>query len=200
MFDITKNNLIYDNPSSGNPADVITVPEQTSQGIEVGFSFTATESFQFYGNASTLSSETESGVRAPFYIPEQTANLGFVWGIGDSVRIITDARYVGDRLGGIPIPSYTVVDASVRFNLGDSFGLTLKADNIFDELYATSNYYDETWLVGKPPRRASRSTSTSRPSCVGSSGPRATRTAAFARPPVFERRLEREPSPRRGTA
>ena len=38
----------------------------------------------------------------------------------------------------------------MRFDLGDSFGLTLKADNIFDELYATSNYYDETWLVGKP--------------------------------------------------
>ena len=61
LFDITKNNLIYDNPSSGNPADVITVPEQTSQGVEVGFSFTATESFQFYGNASTLSSETAYG-------------------------------------------------------------------------------------------------------------------------------------------
>ena len=33
---------------------------------------------------------------------------------------------------------------------GESFGLTLKADNLFDELYATSNYYEETWLVGKP--------------------------------------------------
>jgi iron complex outermembrane receptor protein len=150
VFDITKNNLIYDNPSSGNPADVITVPEQTSQGIEVGFTYTASASFQFYGNAATLSSETQTGERPPFYIPEQTANLGFVWGIGDSVRIITDARYVGDRFGGITIPSYTVVDASVRFGLGDSFGLTVKADNIFDELYATSNYYDETWLVGKP--------------------------------------------------
>ena len=38
----------------------------------------------------------------------------------------------------------------MRFNLGESFGLTLKADNLFDELYATSNYYEETWLVGKP--------------------------------------------------
>ena len=67
------------------------------------------------------------------------------------VRIIADARYVGDGFGSsIPIPAYTVVDASVRFDLGDSFGLTLKADNIFDELYATSNYYDETWMVGKP--------------------------------------------------
>jgi iron complex outermembrane receptor protein len=150
LFDITRNNLVYDNPSSGNPADVITVPEQTSKGIEVGFAYTASASFQFYGNAATLNSETETGARPPFYIPEQTANLGFVWGIGDSVRLITDARYVGDRFGSITIPSYTVVDASVRFDLSDSFGLTLKADNIFDELYATANYYDETWLVGRP--------------------------------------------------
>jgi iron complex outermembrane receptor protein len=150
LFDITKNNLIYDNPSSGNPADVIVVPEQTSQGIEVGFSYTVSGSLQIYGNAATLSSETQTGARPAFYIPEQTGNLGLVLSIGDSVRIITDARYVGDRFGSIPIPSYTVVDASVRFNLGDSLGLTLKADNIFDELYATSNYYDETWLVGRP--------------------------------------------------
>jgi iron complex outermembrane receptor protein len=150
LFDITKNNLIYDNPSSGNPDDVIVVPEQVSQGIEVGFTYTATQSFQFYGNAASLNAETETGARPPNYAPEQTANLGFAWGIGDSVRILADARYVGDRLGGIPIPSYTVVDASVRFDVSDSIGLTIKADNLFDELYATSNYYDETWMVGKP--------------------------------------------------
>jgi iron complex outermembrane receptor protein len=150
LFDIVKNNLIYDNPSSGNPDDVIVVPEQTSKGIEVGFSYAVSASFQVHGNASTLNSETDAGTRPPFYIPEQTANVGFVWNIGDSVRLLADARYVGDRFGAITIPSYTVVDASVRFNLGESMGLTLKADNIFDELYATSNYWDETWLVGKP--------------------------------------------------
>ena len=57
LFDITKNNLIYDDPTSGDPADVIEVEEQTSQGIEVGFTYTASASFQVYGNASTLSSE-----------------------------------------------------------------------------------------------------------------------------------------------
>src|SRR5687767_14540696 len=149
LFDITKNNLIYDDPTSGNPADVIEVEEQTSQGIEVGVTYTASAAFQVYGNASTLTSEIQGGGRPSFYIPEQTANLGFVWGVG-SVRIIADARYVGDRFGAIPIPSYTVVDASVRFDLNDNFGFTLKADNLFDELYASSNYYDETWSVGKP--------------------------------------------------
>jgi len=44
----------------------------------------------------------------------------------------------------------TAVDASVRFNVSSKLGLALKADNLFDELCATSNYYDETCMVGRP--------------------------------------------------
>jgi iron complex outermembrane receptor protein len=72
------------------------------------------------------------------------------WTIGSSFRIVADARYVGDRFGAIMMPSYTVVDASARWDLNETLGLTVKADNLFDELYATSNYYDETWLIGRP--------------------------------------------------
>ena len=64
--------------------------------------------------------------------------------------VIADARYVGDRFGGITIPSFTVVDASARFVLSESLGLTLKVDNLTDELYVSSNYYEETWIVARP--------------------------------------------------
>jgi outer membrane receptor protein involved in Fe transport len=150
LFDVARNNLIFDDPASLNPDDVILIPEITSRGIEVGFTYTASETFQFYGNAAPLNLEDETGENPGTFAPERTANLGFMWGIGDSVRVVADARYVGERFGGIPMPSYTVVDASVRFDLNDSFGFTLKADNLFDELYAASNYYEETWSVGKP--------------------------------------------------
>jgi iron complex outermembrane receptor protein len=150
VFDIVRTNTIYDDPSSGNPDDVIVIPEITSQGVELGFTYTASDSFQVYGNAAPLSLEDQAGAHPGNYAPERTANLGFMWGLGDSVRLLADARYVGERQGAIPMPSYTVVDASVRFDLNDSFGFTLKADNLFDELYASSNYYDQTWGVGKP--------------------------------------------------
>jgi iron complex outermembrane receptor protein len=150
LFDITRNNLTYDDPSSGNPADVITVPEQTSQGFEVGFTYTASSAFQVYGNASNANTAIAGAGRPPLYIPERTANVGMAWSMSDSLRLVADARYVGDRFGAIPIPSYTVVDASVRFDVNDRIGLTFRAENIFDELYAPSNYYNETWLVGKP--------------------------------------------------
>jgi iron complex outermembrane receptor protein len=152
LFDIARNNLIIDNPNSGNPNDVFVVPEQTSKGVEVGFTYTASSAFQLYGNAAVLDAETDTGA-TPTFTPEETFNLGFAWSLGDSLRVITDARYVGDRLTGYPtnpIPAYTVVDASVRWDVSDTIGLTLKADNILDELYATAAYQEDQWLVGRP--------------------------------------------------
>lgn len=149
LFDIVKNNLVEDNPNSLNPNDIIVVPEQTSQGIEVGFTYTASEMLQLYGNAAVLNAETSTGTRATD-VPEQTYNLGVAWNLGGDVRVLADARYVGDRFSlANPVPAYTVVDASVRWGATDDVALTFKVDNLFDELYA-SGAYSGSWLVGKP--------------------------------------------------
>ncbi|HEX5047334.1 MAG TPA: TonB-dependent receptor [Gammaproteobacteria bacterium] len=155
LFDITKNNLTYDDPTSADPADVLVIPEQTSQGIELGFTYAATSTFQVYGNVVSLNAETDTGERPPTYVPEETYNLGFAWQPGTKVKIIADVRHVGDRFGGpapdgITIPDYTVVDASVRWSASDKLGVTVKGQNLFDELYATSNYYTDMWMVGRP--------------------------------------------------
>lgn len=150
LFDITKNNLIEDDPTSGDPDDLLFIPEQTSTGIEVGFTLTVSDSLQVYGNVSALDAETDTG-ETPLFVPEQTMNAGVAWSLSDDVRLLTDVRYVGERFDpDIPIPAYTVVDASVRFDATNNIALTLKAENIFDELYATSNYYSDTWIRGKP--------------------------------------------------
>ena len=88
----------------------------------------------------------------PTFTPEETANLGFAWSIGESVRVITDARYVGERLDGIPTRSRPIPSSTLpcAWTVGDAIGLTLKADNIFDELYATAAYQEDQWMVGKP--------------------------------------------------
>jgi iron complex outermembrane receptor protein len=142
--------VLYADLSTPDPDDVIEVPQQRSQGFELGFTYTASSSFQIYGNAAVMNTKDDTGERPPFYIPEDTYNLGMAWTIGSSFRILADARYVGDRFGAITIPSYTVVDASARWDFNDKIGVTLKADNLLDELYTTSNYYDETWLIGRP--------------------------------------------------
>jgi iron complex outermembrane receptor protein len=149
VFDIVKNNLTEDNPNSANPADLIFVPEQTSQGVEVGFSYTAAETVQLYGNASVLNAETNTGAR-PNAVPEETYNVGVAWDLAGAVRVLADARYVGDRFfASNPVPSYTVVDASLRWGATGDVAFTFKVDNLFDELYA-SGTANGNWLVGKP--------------------------------------------------
>ena len=150
LFDIVKNNLIEDDPNSSDPSDLIFIPEQTSQGIEIGYNFALTDDFQFYGNVAVLNAETNTGA-TPNYVPEETANIGLAWSISSDFRLIADLRYVGDRFESTyPIPSYSVVDASAHWAMAGNLGLTLKAENLFDKLYAATSYYEDTWLVGKP--------------------------------------------------
>jgi iron complex outermembrane recepter protein len=150
LFDIVKNNLVEDDPTSGDPNDLLLIPEQTSTGIEVGFTLAVSDALHVYGNLAALDAQTDTG-ETPLFVPEETMNAGVVWNVADAVRLLADVRYVGERFdSSIPIPAYTVVDASVRFDAANNIGLTFKAENLFDELYATSNYYSDTWLVGKP--------------------------------------------------
>ena len=150
LFDIVKNDLIEDDPTSGDPNDLLLIPEQTSTGIEVGFTLAVSEALQVYGNLAALDAETDTG-ETPLFVPEETLNAGAVFRVGDAVRLLADVRYVGERFdSSIPIPAYTVVDASVRFDATANVALTFKAENLFDELYATSNYYSDTWIVGRP--------------------------------------------------
>jgi iron complex outermembrane recepter protein len=150
LFNIVKNDLIEDDPTSGDPDDLLLIPEQTSAGIEVGLTYTASESLQIYGNLAALDAETNTG-ETPLFVPERTLNAGFAWGVADALRLIADVRYVGERYdSSLPIPAYTVVDASVRWDASDRIAVTLKAENVLDEVYVTSNYYSDTWFVGKP--------------------------------------------------
>lgn len=148
LFDITRNNLIERDPDSNNPDDAIVVPEQTSQGLELGLNYALTNSLQLYGNLAAMDAETDAGT-TPNNIAENSANLGLAWQATPNLRVLADARYVDERYHpDHPLEAYTVVDASVRWRATDNFSLTLKADNLFDELYAASG--SRTWLVGKP--------------------------------------------------
>lgn len=150
LFDIVKNDLVEDDPDSGDPGDKVVIPEQTAKGVELGFKVYLNPYLQFYGNGSLLEADTDSGV-APNYIPEKTANLGVKWRAHEKVQWIADVRYVGERFHpSIPIPSYTVLDTSIRLYLTDKASLTARVDNLTDEKYASASYYSSTWLIGKP--------------------------------------------------
>jgi len=150
LFDITKNNLLIDDPNSGNPDDVIVIDEQTSAGIEAGLNYALTDRLQVHANLAALNAETNTGER-PQSVPEMTWNAGFAWSATDRTRLVADARFVDDRsIGKTVMPSYTVFDASLHFRVTDSLDAFIKGENLNDELYAFGSYWSGTWLVGKP--------------------------------------------------
>lgn len=151
-FDITRNNLTDDNPTSSDPNDLIEIAEQTSEGVELSFSVQVLDSLQIYGNGSVLDAKMD-GNQTTRLVPEKTANFGLVWAALDNVQIVADGRYVGKREDRFaPIPSYMVVDTSAKVMVNDNLSLTVKFENVFDERYTAStiSYYDGVWLVGKP--------------------------------------------------
>jgi len=150
FFDIKKNNLVIDDPTSGNPDDVIIIDQQTSAGFEAGLNYAVADNFQLHANFVVLDAKTDTG-EVPQDVPETTWNAGFAWEATNDIRLIADARYVDDRsLGSTSMPSYTVLDASVHYAVNDDVNLILKAENLNDELYAFGSYWSGTWLVGKP--------------------------------------------------
>ncbi|MYA09075.1 MAG: TonB-dependent receptor [Holophagales bacterium] len=151
LFDIVKNNLIEDDPSSLNPEDVIVIPEQTSQGVEFSLTAALADAVTLTATGVLLDAETDTG-ETPREVPEETFNLGLVWAPLGKLQFSADARYVGERAHpDNPIPSYTVVDASARWRFNEDLSVAMRVDNVFDELYAVSAYYwPNTWLVGKP--------------------------------------------------
>lgn len=154
FFDITRKNLVIDDPDSSDPTDFITVPEQTAQGVEVGVDFAPGENLIAYANAALVDSERDTGsgyIKTP-YAPELTVNAGLLFAITDAIRLGADFRYVDERpYEDLPLPSYSVVDLSVGYSVSERTRLTVNALNVFDEVYATADHWTGgQWLVGRP--------------------------------------------------
>ena len=153
LFDIVKNNLIEDDPDSINPDDQIVIPEKSSQGVELSLTYALTDAFTLTANGTVVDLERTVGANgATVEAPEETFNLGLSWAPLGNLRILADARHVGERYHPVlPIPSYTVVDTSARWRFNDDLSVALRIDNLFDELYASAAYYwNDTWLIGRP--------------------------------------------------
>lgn len=156
LFDIVKNNLVVNSPTSMDPDRQIVIPEKTSQGVEFSLAFALTNALKVTANGTLVDVDrTSEGIWDPVEAPEETFNLGFAWAPLDRLQLLADARYVGERFHPVnpSLPSYTVVDTSARWHFNQDLSMVLRVDNVFDELYASAVYYwgdSPAWLVGKP--------------------------------------------------
>lgn len=94
----------------------------------------------------------------PSNVPQQTANLWLGWAFAERWQANAGVRYVGATYGDdanrLQVPSYTVFDASLRWQPTSRTELALYLRNLANRTYAvTTSNGGEQWLLG-PSRSA----------------------------------------------
>jgi catecholate siderophore receptor len=130
-----------------NPGDPVTVldGEQRIRGLEVGLAGTLAPGLTAFFGYTYLDSEIvesnnpiEQG-RDFANAPEHSASLWMTYRLPRGFEIGGGAQYVGDRLNSTTTtrlaPSYTLLDATVGWEINERFSLRLNLNNLADERY-----------------------------------------------------------------
>lgn len=165
FYDIVKKGLLTPDPT--NPGSVIPVGKQSSRGVEATLRWAVTPKFGIDANVAVLRAqfdefqENVAGTlvsrkgNQPVNVPEHAANLWVTHTANVQWRTGIGARYVGKRFADtantIAIPSYTVVDAFVRYAPKPWLSFSLHGRNLGDRDYAIASYYTNTqFILGEP--------------------------------------------------
>ncbi|MFA5630110.1 MAG: TonB-dependent siderophore receptor [Porticoccaceae bacterium] len=156
LYDIVKKNLISSDPGGVQRQ----IGEQSSRGVEFELFWMPLDVFSVDFNLALARPEYEEFIsgsndysgKTPRNVPEETANLWLTWQVASAWSIAGGARYVGERYlndaNTAELPAYTVVDATVQWQVNDALRLSLRGKNLSD----TRNYvlapYGNQWILG----------------------------------------------------
>ncbi|MFB4202451.1 TonB-dependent siderophore receptor [Arhodomonas sp. KWT2] len=136
-------------------------------GLSVSAVFTVLDPEVTEANASGAGVNQEGN--APIQTPERTGSLWLDYDVPASGRLGGlelggGVRYVGeqyaDSANDVEVPSYTLLDAAVRYDLGafdrsmDGWRMALNVSNLTDKKYVTSCYADYGWCWWGEGRKA----------------------------------------------
>ncbi|MEO9494820.1 MAG: TonB-dependent siderophore receptor [Vibrio splendidus] len=166
-FHITKKDSIAADPSDPTYRSKIQLGEVRSQGVEVEGRWFATDSWDVNASYTYVDMEVTEDANpdlegtTPIYVPTHAANLWsnyYVYGGAlAGTRWSAGARYMGEMEMDATntqgkVPSYTVVDLSVGYDLGEASdtlsGATanLLVNNLFNEEYYTCYDQSNCWF------------------------------------------------------
>ncbi|PMO04541.1 ligand-gated channel protein [Vibrio splendidus] len=166
-FYITKKDSIAADPSDPTYRSKIQLGEVRSQGVEVEGRWFVTEDWDVNASYTYVDMEVTEDANpdlegtTPIYVPTHAANLWsnyYVYGGALSgTRFSAGARYMGEMEMDATntqgkVPSYTVVDLSVGYDLGEASetlsGATanLLVNNLFNEEYYTCYDQSNCWF------------------------------------------------------
>lgn len=159
-YHIVKNKLL----SRATPtAPTEQIGQQSSDGLEATLELALGQGWQLSANAAwvravyddfTEAGGDRSGNR-PINVPPRTANLWLNKALSEQVEAGIGARYVdardADTANTVTLPSYTVVDANIGWQVQADVRLGLELNNLLDRQYATSGSSDgQQWYLGAP--------------------------------------------------
>ncbi|MFI3274709.1 TonB-dependent siderophore receptor [Vibrio sp.] len=166
-FHITKKDSIAADPSDPTYRSKIQLGEVRSQGMEIEGRWFVTEDWDVNASYTYVDMEVTEDANpdlegtTPIYVPTHAANLWsnyYVYGGALSgTRFSAGARYMGEMEMDATntqgkVPSYTVVDLSVGYDLGEASdtlaGATanLLVNNLFNEEYYTCYDQSNCWF------------------------------------------------------
>ena len=162
-YKITKRNLLTSDPLI--PSLQVQVGQQSSQGVEASLFIEPMPGFSINLNGALLDAqyddfaESVGGVRfqragnRPSNVATKSANLFLSWQFLPDWAVDGGVSYVGDRFqdaaNAVRLPSYTLTDLGLRWNIADGLSASVRGRNLFDTIYPRSTY-GTAWVLGDP--------------------------------------------------
>jgi iron complex outermembrane receptor protein len=167
-YRIVKDNLISTVP--GQPTRSTQVGRQSSLGVEAALSLHLFAAWRIDANVALLHAQYDDlnqavggqvvsyAGRQPIDVPERVANLWVNWAFAPAWEARVGLQHVGETFSDFGNqarrPAYTLVNAGLDHQVTPASRLSLRAYNLFDEIYAISgnavNGIGTNWLLGRP--------------------------------------------------
>ena len=160
-YQIVKNNLLT--PIPGGGGTVQQVGQQSSRGIEATVGLALDHGWRIDANTAWLRAKYDDFVQSatlnyagnvPVNVPQNVSNIWLTWAFAPDWQVNGGVQIVGktfaDNANTLEMPSYTLVNAGLRWKPDAKTTMALRVYNIFDKVYATSSYSDNQWLLGMP--------------------------------------------------
>jgi iron complex outermembrane receptor protein len=162
-YHIRKDNLLT--PIPDRPTEVAQVGSQSSRGVEVAFAYQLSDAWRVEANTALLRAryDTFSQVvdgalvsfagKVPVDVPQRVTNvwLAYAFAPGWVARLgVNNVGPVFSDFGNtIRRPDYTLVNATLDWQVTPTSRLSLRGYNLTDQLYAVSGN-SNSWLLGRP--------------------------------------------------
>ena len=162
-YHIAKDNLL--SPIPDRPTEVAQVGSQSSRGVEVALAYQLSDAWRIEANTALLkarydsfSQNTDAGLvsfagKVPVDVPQRVTNvwLSYAFAPGWVARLgVNDVGPVfSDFANTVKRPAYTLVNATLDWQVTPTSRLSLRGYNLTDQIYAVSGNTN-SWLLGRP--------------------------------------------------